>query len=136
MVDLVEVLVYVVFFLMLRFVTKSALMNLFVIVVCLNLKGQVFSCLAFFMPAVSQLSPGGRSAAATSRFGDGKHCLVRGHCYSSLDLDVQAAIRDDRLGVFSNVHAPFFCSASPARSPCRHRLKSWWRPPGNMTYSS
>jgi peptidoglycan/LPS O-acetylase OafA/YrhL len=44
----VEVLVYAVFFLMLRFVTKSALLNLFVIVVCLNLSGQVFSCLAFF----------------------------------------------------------------------------------------
>jgi peptidoglycan/LPS O-acetylase OafA/YrhL len=44
----VEVLVYVIFFLMLRFVTRSALLNLVVILVCLNISGQVFSCLAFF----------------------------------------------------------------------------------------
>jgi peptidoglycan/LPS O-acetylase OafA/YrhL len=44
----VEVLVYIVFFLMLRFVTKSVLLNIFVIVLCLNMRGHVFSCLAFF----------------------------------------------------------------------------------------
>jgi peptidoglycan/LPS O-acetylase OafA/YrhL len=44
----IEVLVYAVFFLMLRFVTKSALLNVVVITVCLNLSGQIFSCLAFF----------------------------------------------------------------------------------------
>lgn len=44
----VEVLVYILFFLTLRFVTKSALLNVVVIVVCLNVSGQVFSCLAFF----------------------------------------------------------------------------------------
>jgi len=44
----VEILVYIVFFLMLRFVTKSALLNLVVVLVCLNISGQVFSCLAFF----------------------------------------------------------------------------------------
>jgi peptidoglycan/LPS O-acetylase OafA/YrhL len=64
----VEVLVYVVFFLMLRFVTKSALLNLLVIVVCLNLSGQVFSCLAFFyaggLAAIARRS----SASATGKF--------------------------------------------------------------------
>ena len=44
----VEVLVYVVFFLMLRFVTRSPLLNVVVVVACLNLSGQIFSCLAFF----------------------------------------------------------------------------------------
>jgi peptidoglycan/LPS O-acetylase OafA/YrhL len=44
----VEVLVYVVFFLMLRFVTKSALLNLIVVMVCVNISGPFFSCLAFF----------------------------------------------------------------------------------------
>jgi peptidoglycan/LPS O-acetylase OafA/YrhL len=44
----VEVLVYIVFFLMLRFVTRSALLNVVVVLVCLNISGQVFSCLAFF----------------------------------------------------------------------------------------
>ena len=44
----VEVLVYVVFFLMLRFVTRSPLLNVVVVVACLNFSGQIFSCLAFF----------------------------------------------------------------------------------------
>jgi peptidoglycan/LPS O-acetylase OafA/YrhL len=44
----VEVLVYIVFFLTLRFLTRSALLNLMVIVACLNMSGQVVACLAFF----------------------------------------------------------------------------------------
>jgi peptidoglycan/LPS O-acetylase OafA/YrhL len=44
----VEVLVYVVFFLMLRFVTRSPLLNVVIVVACLNVSGQIFSCLAFF----------------------------------------------------------------------------------------
>jgi len=44
----VEVLVYAAFFVMLRFATKSALLNFVVVVACLNTSGQVFSCLAFF----------------------------------------------------------------------------------------
>jgi peptidoglycan/LPS O-acetylase OafA/YrhL len=44
----VEILVYVLFFLTVRFVTKSALVNILVIVICLIERGQIFSCLAFF----------------------------------------------------------------------------------------
>ncbi len=44
----VEVLVYIFFFLALRYVTRSALLNVVVIILCFNLRGQVFSCLAFF----------------------------------------------------------------------------------------
>jgi peptidoglycan/LPS O-acetylase OafA/YrhL len=44
----VEVLVYIVFFLTLRFFTGSALLNVVVIVACLNMSGQVAVCLAFF----------------------------------------------------------------------------------------
>ena len=44
----VEVLVYFVFFLMLRFVTRSPWLNVLVIAVCLNLNSQVAACLAFF----------------------------------------------------------------------------------------
>jgi peptidoglycan/LPS O-acetylase OafA/YrhL len=44
----IEVIVYAIFFLILRFVTKSALLNVVVVLVCLNLSGQIFSCLAFF----------------------------------------------------------------------------------------
>jgi peptidoglycan/LPS O-acetylase OafA/YrhL len=64
----VEVLVYAVFFLMLRFVTKSALLNWFVIVVCLNLSGQVFSCLAFFYAGGLAAIARRTIASATSRF--------------------------------------------------------------------
>ncbi|WP_213736702.1 acyltransferase [Bradyrhizobium sp. dw_411] len=62
----VEVLVYAIFFLMLRFVTKSALLNVVVITVCLNFSGQIFACLAFFyaggLAAIVR-----RSIASTSR---------------------------------------------------------------------
>jgi peptidoglycan/LPS O-acetylase OafA/YrhL len=44
----VEVLVYIAFFLMLRFVTRSPWLNLVVIAVCLNVNSQVAACLAFF----------------------------------------------------------------------------------------
>ena len=44
----VEVLVYILFFVLLRFVTKSALLNLVIIVGCVGAKGQVFACLSFF----------------------------------------------------------------------------------------
>lgn len=44
----VEVLVYIAFFLMLRFVTKSPWLNLAVIAVCLNVGGELSACLAFF----------------------------------------------------------------------------------------
>jgi peptidoglycan/LPS O-acetylase OafA/YrhL len=44
----VEVLVYIVFFLTLRFATRSALFNVLAVLVCLTMRGQVFSCLAFF----------------------------------------------------------------------------------------
>jgi peptidoglycan/LPS O-acetylase OafA/YrhL len=43
-----EVLVYIAFFLMLRFVTRSPWLNLVVIAVCLNVNSQVAACLAFF----------------------------------------------------------------------------------------
>jgi peptidoglycan/LPS O-acetylase OafA/YrhL len=44
----VEVLVYIAFFLMLRFATRSPWLNLVVIAVCLNVPGQLSACLAFF----------------------------------------------------------------------------------------
>ena len=44
----IEVLTYVVFFVMLRYVTKSALVNFAVVLVYLSLGGEFFSCLAFF----------------------------------------------------------------------------------------
>jgi peptidoglycan/LPS O-acetylase OafA/YrhL len=63
----IEVLVYAIFFLMLRFVTKSALLNVVVIAVCLNLSGPIFSCLGFFyaggLAAIVRRSVAGVSCA-------------------------------------------------------------------------
>jgi peptidoglycan/LPS O-acetylase OafA/YrhL len=44
----VEILVYAAFFLTLRFVTKSPLFNVIVVIACANIPLQVCSCLAFF----------------------------------------------------------------------------------------
>jgi peptidoglycan/LPS O-acetylase OafA/YrhL len=44
----VEIVVYLVFFLSLRFVSGSALLNVVIIFVCIGAKGQVPACLAFF----------------------------------------------------------------------------------------
>jgi peptidoglycan/LPS O-acetylase OafA/YrhL len=44
----VEVLVYILFFLLLRFVSKSAWLNIVIIAGCVRADGQLFTCLAFF----------------------------------------------------------------------------------------
>jgi peptidoglycan/LPS O-acetylase OafA/YrhL len=61
----VEVLVYAVFFLMLRFVTKSWLLNVIVILICINMSAQVSSCLASFY--AGGLAAVARRAIAGSR---------------------------------------------------------------------
>jgi peptidoglycan/LPS O-acetylase OafA/YrhL len=61
----VEVLVYAIFFLNLRFVTRSPLLNAIVILACMNFDLQVCSCLAFFY--AGGLAAIGRRAAAQSR---------------------------------------------------------------------
>jgi peptidoglycan/LPS O-acetylase OafA/YrhL len=62
----VEVVIYLIFFLMLRFVTRSALLNLVVVLVCINMSGQVFSCLAFFY--AGGLAAIARRASASATF--------------------------------------------------------------------
>jgi len=63
----IEILAYAVFFLMLRFVTRSALLNVVVILVCLNVSGQFFACLAFFY--AGGLAAISRRAVAGTFFG-------------------------------------------------------------------
>jgi peptidoglycan/LPS O-acetylase OafA/YrhL len=62
----VEVLVYLVFFLMLRFVTRSALLNLVVVLACINMTGHFCSCLAFFY--AGGLAAIARRASASATF--------------------------------------------------------------------
>jgi peptidoglycan/LPS O-acetylase OafA/YrhL len=64
----VEVLVYVLFFLLLRFVGKSALLNLLIIVGCASTKGQLFACLSFFY--IGGLAAIARRAIAPTAFRD------------------------------------------------------------------
>jgi len=62
----VEVLVYAVFFLTLRFATKSPLANVIVIAICVNANAQIGPCLAFFY--AGGLAAIGRRAIARSPF--------------------------------------------------------------------
>jgi peptidoglycan/LPS O-acetylase OafA/YrhL len=62
----VEVLVYAIFFLSLRFVTRSPLLNVVVVLGCMNIDMQVCSCLAFFY--AGGLAAIGRRAILQSRF--------------------------------------------------------------------
>jgi peptidoglycan/LPS O-acetylase OafA/YrhL len=131
----VEVLVYVLFFLLLRFVTKSALLNLFVIVACLNLSGQLFCCLAFFYAGGLAAIARRAIAQAASRF------AIEGMAWAAVVVvpvlieifRLQSAIVD---WVFLLMYTPalLFClsreislSASTTRA-----LEA----AGNMTYSS
>lgn len=61
----VEVLVYIAFFVMLRFGTRSALLNVVIILLCLNMHGQFFACLGFFyaggLAAIARRAMTGRS---------------------------------------------------------------------------
>ena len=61
-----EVLVYVAFFLTLRFVTKSLLLNLIVVIACTTLSAPVASCLTFFYTGT--LAAIGRHAVARTQF--------------------------------------------------------------------
>lgn len=62
----VEVLVYIAFFILLRFGTRSALLNIVVILLCLNMHGPFFSCLGFFY--AGGLAAIARQAIADQRF--------------------------------------------------------------------
>jgi len=62
----VEVLVYVLFFVLLRFVSKSALLNLVIIVGCVGARGQLFVCLSFFY--IGGLAAMARRAIAPTTF--------------------------------------------------------------------
>jgi peptidoglycan/LPS O-acetylase OafA/YrhL len=64
----VEVLVYVLFFVLLRFVTRSALLNLVIIIGCVGASGQLFVCLPFFY--IGGLAAMARRAIAPTPFRD------------------------------------------------------------------
>lgn len=131
----VEVLVYAVFFTTLRFATKSPLLNLIVIAICVNVNAQICSCLAFFY--AGGLAAISRQAIARSQFRlpveTAAWCAAAAVPVSIWMYSLQSAI----VGwMFPIAYTPIllFClSGRMALSLPSHRLLE---AAGNMTYSS
>jgi peptidoglycan/LPS O-acetylase OafA/YrhL len=131
----VEVLVYAIFFFGLRFATRSPLLNVVVILACMNVGVQVASCLAFFY--AGGLAAIGRRAIAQSRFRIGVEtaawCLAAAVPALIGLLGLRSAIVP---WIFLVSYTPvlLFCLSGPlALSPPTHRFV---QAAGNMTYSS
>ncbi len=130
----VEVLVYVLFFLLLRFGGKSALLNIAVIVGCVGAKGQLFTCLSFFY--VGGLAAIARRAIAPTAFRDtiddrlGRRgavpllaWMLAFYPFGGLDY-----------ALFAYMPAVIFCLARDVRLSAR--AQRLIEAAGNMTYSS
>ncbi len=131
----VEVLVYAVFFLTLRFVTKSPLINMIVIAICVNVDAQICSCLAFFY--AGGLAAIARQAIARSPFRLSIETAAWGAAaavpLAIWILSLQSAIV---AWMFLLAYTPILLlcfSGKIALSPPSQRLLE---AAGNMTYSS
>ena len=131
----VEVLVYFVFFLMLRFVTRSAWLNLVVIAVCFNVRGELSACLAFFyaggLAAIVRQSP--TSPQLTSAIERCAWCIVVAVPASIWLFGWPSGITDWIL-LLSYTPILLFCLTCRIAlpEPARKLLEA----AGNMTYSS
>lgn len=131
----VEVLVYAVFFLTLRFVTKSPLVNLIVIAICVNANTQICSCLAFFY--AGGLAAIGRQAIAQSRIR--LRIEIVGWCVATaIPVSIWAFGLQPAIVVWA-----FLLAYTPILLFClsgRMTLPTPWQrvleAAGNMTYSS
>jgi peptidoglycan/LPS O-acetylase OafA/YrhL len=131
----VEVLAYAVFFLMLRFVTKSALLNVCVIMICLSQHGQLFSCLAFFYAGGLAAIARREITSVTSRFAiEGvAWAVVVAIPISIWTFGLQSAVVD-WVFLLSYVPVLLFCLSREIALPAStNRLLE---AAGNMTYSS
>ena len=131
----VEVLVYAIFFLSLRFATRSPLLNVVVVLGCMNIDMQVCSCLAFFY--AGGLAAIGRGAIAQSRFRVAPEvaawCVATAVPASIWLFSLKSAIVP---WIFLLSYTPIllFCLSAPlALSMPTQRLA---QAAGNMTYSS
>ncbi len=131
----VEVLVYAVFFLTLRFATKSPLMNLIVIAICVNANAQIGSCLAFFY--AGGLAAIGRQAIARAPFKlsieTAAWCTAAAVPVSIWIYSLQPAMVGWIFLLFYTPILLFCFSGHMALSPPSQRLLE---AAGNMTYSS
>jgi peptidoglycan/LPS O-acetylase OafA/YrhL len=131
----VEVLVYAVFFLMLRFVTRSALLNLVIIVACLGIRDQITSCLSFFY--IGGLAAMARRAISSSP----RRGIVEGVAwFAAVTLAVLGwalashPIELPDLAIIAYMAILVFCVSGDIRvSPA---IQRWIETAGNLTYSS
>jgi peptidoglycan/LPS O-acetylase OafA/YrhL len=132
----VEVLVYAVFFLTLRFVTRAALLNMVMILACLNMSGQVFVCLAFFY--AGGLAAIARRSMASATFGIRIEpaawlAVVAIPLFTWILKSQQFALSDDMLLLAYTPLFLFCLSRDIAMTPWTRKLVE---AAGNMTYSS
>ena len=131
----VEVLVYAVFFLMLRFVTRSALLNLVILVACLGIRDQITACLSFFY--IGGLAAMARRAISSSP----RRGIVEGVAwFAAVTLAVLGwALASHRielpdLAILAYTAILVFCVSGDIRvSPA---IQRWIEAAGNLTYSS
>lgn len=131
----VEVLVYILFFLSLRFVTRSALWNVVIILLCLNVSGQIFSCLAFFYAGgLAAIARRAIASATLSRATEGLGWTAAALIpVLTWVLRRQFEIVD---WVFFLTYTPLllFCLSCAIAVPAP--AQRWLEAAGNMTYSS
>ncbi len=131
----VEVLVYAVFFLSLRFVTRSPLLNVVIVLACMNIDMQVSACLAFFY--AGGLAAIGRRAAAQSQFRIGVEtgvwCVAVAVPISIWLLGFQSAIIP---WLFLLAYTPILLFCLSGRLALSMPTQRFVQAAGNMTYSS
>ena len=130
----VEILVYAIFFVTLRFVTRSLMLNVVVIIGCLTLHGQFVACLGFFYIG---------GLAATAR----RQAVAAGHpawaerlgwaaaLMLPLGMWISGARQEDIGWPFVMAYTPIalFCLSRPVTLSAR--VERVLEAAGNMTYS-
>ncbi|WP_407179570.1 acyltransferase family protein [Bradyrhizobium sp. STM 3562] len=130
----VEVLIYAAFFLTLRFVTKSPLFNLVVVLACLNGGTQVAACLAFFY--AGGLAAIGRRFVAHASY---KRAIELTALVAMIAVPIATAILSLSIEIVDWVlllaYTPvlLFWLSAPMTLPVR--LERLFETAGNMTYS-
>jgi peptidoglycan/LPS O-acetylase OafA/YrhL len=131
----VEVLAYGFFFLSLRFVTRSALLNLIVIVAGMQIGGEVACCFSFFY--IGGLAAIARRAVSSSTHKD----VVEGIAWSAAIMFAvwgcalaSSSYRLSDLAILGYTPILLFCiSGEIGVSPA---IQRWIEAAGNLTYSS
>jgi peptidoglycan/LPS O-acetylase OafA/YrhL len=130
----VEVLVYAVFYLALRFVTTSPLLNIVVILAALTVGAQVTTCLVFFYA-------GGLVAIARRAVSDTRHPrlveMIAACASAILPIALWLSVSDHAAfaGRLLLVTMPFLLFCSSGRLVLPHRIERLLETLGNMTYS-